>query len=174
MLPSSHVVPIKQARAPTLSTARGCWRTHFRSSSPPRRCSKPRIAICSRRSRILASELAERNAALTSSLAENDRMRATLQQMIDSMPCGVLVLEPAETHRDDQSRRTPAAGARTMPGSKACASFPQPAASTLKPWPSGRTTSSTAKSASTIRRRKALARHRQAQALLPVRRSRTV
>jgi two-component system sensor histidine kinase FlrB len=45
----------------------------------------------------LGLELAERNAALSSSLTENDRMRAALQQMIDSMPCGVLVLDTAET-----------------------------------------------------------------------------
>jgi two-component system sensor histidine kinase FlrB len=45
----------------------------------------------------LGYELAERNGALTRSLAENDRMRAALQQMIDSMPCGVLVLDTAET-----------------------------------------------------------------------------
>jgi two-component system sensor histidine kinase FlrB len=40
----------------------------------------------------LGSELARRNADLTRSLAENDRMRTALQQMLDSMPCGVLVL----------------------------------------------------------------------------------
>jgi two-component system sensor histidine kinase FlrB len=45
----------------------------------------------------LGVELAERNAALSRSLAENGRMRAALQQMIDSMPCGVLVLDTAET-----------------------------------------------------------------------------
>jgi two-component system sensor histidine kinase FlrB len=45
----------------------------------------------------LGLELAERNAALRRSLAENDRMRAALQQIIDSMPCGVLVLNTAET-----------------------------------------------------------------------------
>ena len=44
----------------------------------------------------LSSELSQRNAALTRSLAENDRMRAALQQMLDSMPCGVLVLNQAE------------------------------------------------------------------------------
>jgi nitrogen fixation/metabolism regulation signal transduction histidine kinase len=44
----------------------------------------------------LSGELADRNAALSRSLAENDRMRAALQQMIDSMPCGVLVLDTAE------------------------------------------------------------------------------
>jgi PAS domain-containing protein len=47
--------------------------------------------------RQLGFELAERNAALTRSLAENDRMRAALQQIIDSMPCGVLVLDTGET-----------------------------------------------------------------------------
>jgi signal transduction histidine kinase len=45
----------------------------------------------------LGLELAERNAALSSSLTENDRMRAALQQIIDSMPCGVLVLDTADT-----------------------------------------------------------------------------
>ena len=41
----------------------------------------------------LSLELAERNAALNASLAENERMRLALQQIVDSMPCGVLVLE---------------------------------------------------------------------------------
>ena len=44
----------------------------------------------------LGVELAERNASLTRSLAENDHMRAALQQIIDSMPCGVLVLDTAD------------------------------------------------------------------------------
>jgi two-component system sensor histidine kinase FlrB len=44
----------------------------------------------------LGSELSERNAALTRSLDENDRMRAALQQMLDSLPCGVLVLNQAD------------------------------------------------------------------------------
>ncbi len=41
----------------------------------------------------LSLELAERNTALNASLAENERMRLALQQIVDSMPCGVLVLE---------------------------------------------------------------------------------
>jgi len=45
----------------------------------------------------LSGELAQRNADLTRSLEENSRMRVALQQMIDSMPCGVLVLDAAET-----------------------------------------------------------------------------
>ncbi|MFP5265974.1 MAG: sensor histidine kinase [Acidobacteriota bacterium] len=43
----------------------------------------------------LGTELAERNAALTRSLAENHQMRGALQQILDSMPCGVLVLDTA-------------------------------------------------------------------------------
>ncbi len=41
----------------------------------------------------LRVELSARNAALNTSLAENERMRLDLQQIVDSMPCGVLVLD---------------------------------------------------------------------------------
>jgi two-component system sensor histidine kinase FlrB len=41
----------------------------------------------------LRQELSARNAALSVSLAENERMRLDLQQIVDSMPCGVLVLD---------------------------------------------------------------------------------
>ena len=41
----------------------------------------------------LRQELSARNAALTTSMAENERMRRDLQQIVDSMPCGVLVLD---------------------------------------------------------------------------------
>jgi two-component system sensor histidine kinase FlrB len=41
----------------------------------------------------LSLELSQRNAALNSSLADNVRMRLALQQIVDSMPCGVLVLD---------------------------------------------------------------------------------
>jgi PAS domain S-box-containing protein len=41
----------------------------------------------------LGIELSERNAALNTSLAEIERMRQALQQIVDSMPCGVLVVE---------------------------------------------------------------------------------
>lgn len=42
----------------------------------------------------LRIELSARNAALNTSLAENERMRLDLQQIVDSMPCGVLVVGP--------------------------------------------------------------------------------
>jgi PAS domain S-box-containing protein len=41
----------------------------------------------------LGLELSERNAALNTSLAEIERMRLALQQIVDSMPCGVLVVD---------------------------------------------------------------------------------
>lgn len=41
----------------------------------------------------LSRELADRNAALKISLAENERVHRALQQIVDSMPCGVLVVE---------------------------------------------------------------------------------
>jgi two-component system, sensor histidine kinase FlrB len=40
----------------------------------------------------LRRELCARDAELSTSLAENDRIRLDLQQIVDSMPCGVLVL----------------------------------------------------------------------------------
>jgi signal transduction histidine kinase len=45
----------------------------------------------------LASELAERKAALARSVAEADRMRNALQQMLEAMPCDALVLDAGGT-----------------------------------------------------------------------------
>lgn len=42
----------------------------------------------------LREELEARNAALTSSLAENEKMRAALGRILQALPCGVIVLEP--------------------------------------------------------------------------------
>jgi signal transduction histidine kinase len=41
----------------------------------------------------LRRQLEERNRALASSMAETERMRATLRQILDTLPCGVAVLE---------------------------------------------------------------------------------
>lgn len=41
----------------------------------------------------LSRELADRNSALKASLAENERVHRSLQQIVDSLPCGVLVVE---------------------------------------------------------------------------------
>jgi signal transduction histidine kinase len=45
----------------------------------------------------LSRELADRNSALKASLAENERVHGALQQIVDSMPCGVLVVEEDST-----------------------------------------------------------------------------
>jgi len=41
----------------------------------------------------LGQELAARNVELNASLAKNERLRLALQQIVDSMPCGVMVIE---------------------------------------------------------------------------------
>jgi two-component system sensor histidine kinase FlrB len=41
----------------------------------------------------LSHQLAERNSALKASMEENARVHSALQQIVDSMPCGVLVVE---------------------------------------------------------------------------------
>ncbi len=45
---------------------------------------------------ILRLELEDRNRALVSSLAENETIRAELHEILDTLPCGVLVLESAK------------------------------------------------------------------------------
>jgi len=55
---------------------------------------------------VLRVELSARNAALKTSLAENERMRLDLQQIVDSMPCGILVLD----HKGEISMINPESG----------------------------------------------------------------
>lgn len=96
MLPSSHPVPINAPRLAALRNPQMLAEafSEFISASALLEASyrdlQQEVAH-------LGVELAERNAALTRSLDENNRMRAALQQMIESMPCGVLVLDAAET-----------------------------------------------------------------------------
>jgi len=96
MLPSSHGVPINNVGPEALHSPRMLADafSEFISASSLLEASyrdlQQEVAH-------LGLELAERNAALSRSLAENGRMRAALQQMIDSMPCGVLVLDTSET-----------------------------------------------------------------------------
>ena len=95
MLPSSHVVPINAGSVECLRSPQllaDAFSEFISASSlleESYRDLQQEVAH-------LGIELAERNAALSKSLAENDRMRATLQQVIDSMPCGVLVLSQCE------------------------------------------------------------------------------
>ena len=95
MLPSSHAVPINQLGVDSIPDPQllADAFSEFISASSVLEASYRELQ---QEVAHLSLELSERNAALTSSLAENDRMRAALQQMLDSMPCGVLVLNNAE------------------------------------------------------------------------------
>jgi PAS domain-containing protein len=91
MLPSSHVFPMNAMSGnpiPSPQLLADAF-SEFISASSVLEESYRDLQLEVKR---LSSELSKRNADLTRSLAENDRMRATLQQMLDSMPCGVLVL----------------------------------------------------------------------------------
>lgn len=95
MLPSSHVVPINRQEPALLHHPQllADAFSEFIAASTQLEASyrglQQKVAH-------LSVELADRNAALTRSLAENDRMRAALQQIIDSLPCGVLVVDSGE------------------------------------------------------------------------------
>ena len=95
MLPSSHAVPIKGLGVDPLPSPQllADAFSEFISASAVLEASYRDLQDEVAR---LGAELAQRNAALSRSLEENDRMRAALQQMLDSMPCGVLVLNRAE------------------------------------------------------------------------------
>jgi two-component system sensor histidine kinase FlrB len=95
MLPSSHAIPIKKpgpGPVPSPQLLADAFSEFIAASSVLESSYRDLQREVAR----LGSELTKRNAALTRSLAENDRMRAALQQMLDSLPCGVLVLNHAE------------------------------------------------------------------------------
>ena len=95
MLPSSHAVPIMTLGVETLPSPQllaDAFSEFIAASSVLESSYRDLQQEVAR----LGSELSERNAALTRSLDENDRMRAALQQMLDSLPCGVLVLNQAD------------------------------------------------------------------------------
>src|ERR1700739_3705516 len=95
MLPSSHLVPIESAAAnclPSPALLADAFSEFIAASSLLEGCYRDLQQEVGH----LNAELSQRNSALTRSLAENDRMRAALQRMLDSMPCGVLVLDNRE------------------------------------------------------------------------------
>ena len=95
MLPSSHAVPIMTLGIEPLPSPQllaDAFSEFIAASSVLESSYRDLQQEVAR----LGSELSERNAALTRSLNENDRMRAALQQMLDSLPCGVLVLNQAD------------------------------------------------------------------------------
>lgn len=92
MLPSSHLLPMNDLAIAGFESPRRLADafSQFVTASAQLESS---YSDLKREVARLNGELADRNAALRRSLAENHRMRAMLEQMIDSVPCGVLVLD---------------------------------------------------------------------------------
>jgi len=95
MLPASHVAPINPA-IPNLLGNPDLLADAFSDFIGAASQLEASYRDLQREVSRLAEELAERNTALAVSRAENDRMRAALQQLLDSMPCGALVLDSAD------------------------------------------------------------------------------
>jgi two-component system sensor histidine kinase FlrB len=95
MLPCSHVVPINDSALKSLHSPKllADAFSEFISASSLLESSYRDLQ---HEVGHLGKELAERNAALTRSVSENEAMRGALQQINDSMPCGVLVLDTEE------------------------------------------------------------------------------
>ena len=94
MLPASHVAPINLV-GPNLLSSPDLLADAFSDFIGAASQLEASYRDLQREVSRLAGELAERNAALALSHAENDRMRAALQQLLDSMPCGALALDSA-------------------------------------------------------------------------------
>ncbi len=93
-MPSSHLAPINSAaRAQTEALLADAF-TEFIGSAA--RLEDSYRALQGEVAQLRA-QLEDRNAALQSSMAETERMRSALQRILDSLPCGVIVLDhPSE------------------------------------------------------------------------------
>jgi len=92
MLPSSHPVPINgkhTSAAPSAQLLADAFSEFISASAHLENSYKALQEEVGR----LNAELGKRNSALSRSLAENNRIRVALQRMLDSMPCGVLVVD---------------------------------------------------------------------------------
>lgn len=92
MLPSSHLLPIS-APDPVLLNHPQLLADAFSEFITASAQLEASYRGLQQKVAYLSGELADRNAALTRSLAENDRIRAALEQIIESLPCGVLVVD---------------------------------------------------------------------------------
>jgi PAS domain S-box-containing protein len=89
MLPTSHHAPMLPPPAP----AKGALTEAFNAFMATAGRMEASYSQLQGEVARLRRELEERNAALTSSLAENKKMRAALQRILDSLPCGVIVID---------------------------------------------------------------------------------
>jgi signal transduction histidine kinase len=95
MLPSSHSIPIDRASASAIASPQVLADAFSQFISASAHLEGSYKALQEEVGRLNA-ELGKRNSALTRSLAENARNRAALEQLLDSMPCGVLVVDAAD------------------------------------------------------------------------------
>ncbi len=90
MLPTSHLVPIIR---PSDATAEGALADAFAAFIAS--ASRMEVSYGELQNEVTAlrRELEVRNTQLTSTLQENQRIRGALHRILDSLPCGVLVLD---------------------------------------------------------------------------------
>ncbi len=116
MLPTSHLVPINSAaglqreRAARLADV---FAEFIGSAARLEDCYRGLQGEVSH----LRAQLEERNAALQSSMAETERMRSALQRILDSLPCGVIVLDGA--HATPPQTQPHHSGIGDLPAAKA-------------------------------------------------------
>lgn len=92
MLPSSHPVPINLLREDPRAGATALADAFSEFTSAASRLEKSYQELQEEVTQLRAI-LGERNQALRKSLSENSRVRTALQQIVDSLPCGVLVVD---------------------------------------------------------------------------------
>jgi two-component system sensor histidine kinase FlrB len=92
MLPSSHLKPINPSPAENPEAKTALLTSAFSEFISASSRLENAYRLLQGEVSQLKRELEERNTALSHSLAENEHMRLDLQQILDSMPCGVLVL----------------------------------------------------------------------------------
>ncbi len=92
MLPTSHPVPILRAAKPAPAGAVALADAFSEFAAAAERLEHSYQELQTEVSQLRAT-LAERSRALCTSRAENSRMKLTLRQILDSLPCGVLVVE---------------------------------------------------------------------------------
>lgn len=91
MLPTSHLVPIHQGSEPALARAVALADAFSAFSAAAERLEHSYQELQNEVIQMRAV-LAERNRALLTSRAEHSQMKSTLRQILDSLPCGVLVV----------------------------------------------------------------------------------
>src|SRR5690349_10120751 len=92
MLPSSHLSPMQGA--PARSTiASGQLADAFASFTAAAERREHSHYQLDQEVASLRQQLEERHRALASSVAENERMRVAIRQILDALPCGVVVLD---------------------------------------------------------------------------------